>query len=208
MTIKKFIYASAIALMVVAPMSSQAAGLRFGLKVGTIINSMSFSDHLFDASNRGGFAGGAMIDVSLPVTGIGVDASLMYIRRSNTIYHFEDNGPMQKSTIGRSYLDIPVNLKWNIAVPVIGKFISPYLATGPDFSFLLSRKNVKKAWRNDSMDLAWNFGFGVTILNHLQLGATYGLGITNSGSPDASLYGDHPTNAKNRFWVVTAAYLF
>lgn len=190
-------------------MAARADGFHMGIKVGAILNSMSFSDKMFESSRRGGFAGGLMVEYILPVTQIGFDASMLYVRRSNRIDCLaQGKDDVISAKVSRDYLDIPINLKWNLGMPVIGRWIKPYLATGPDFSILLSDKNVKKAWRNHKMDVAWNFGFGLTIVDKLQLGATYGLGISNAGSADAALYGDNPTKAKNRFWVVTAAYLF
>ena len=93
-------------------------------------------------------------------------------------------------------------------MPLISKVVTPYLFTGPDFSFLMSNKNVKNAWNNRTFDLGWNFGLGLRFVDQLEIGASYGLGITNSASADNALYGKNLADGKNRFWTITAAWLF
>ncbi len=110
--------------------------------------------------------------------------------------------------VSRDYIEIPVNFRYNLGLPVIGKFVTPFLTTGPDFSFLISNQNVKNAWNNKKFDVAWNFGFGVKIVDKVELAASYGLGLKDSASGDSSLYGANPVDGKNRFWTVTAAWLF
>ena len=46
------------------------------------------------------------------------------------------------------------------------------------------------------------------FVNKVQLHASYGLGLNNAASSDAALHGANLGDAKNRFWSVTAAYLF
>jgi len=55
--------------------------------------------------------------------------------------------------------------------------------------------------------VAWNFGFGVQLVKKVQLAASYGIGLTKSASGEDSLYVSG-LSSKNRFWTVTAAYMF
>ncbi|MBS1319920.1 MAG: PorT family protein, partial [Parabacteroides sp.] len=48
-----------------------------------------------------------------------------------------------------------------------------------------------------------NFGAGVELISHLQVGINYGLGLTDNYSAEK-----YDLNAKNRGWSVTAAILF
>lgn len=106
------------------------------------------------------------------------------------------------ATFKNNYIEIPVNFRYDIGLPGIGKVITPFLTTGPDFSFLVSKRHYD-FWNQKKCDVAWNFGFGLIFVDHLQLHASYGLGLTNSGSGiNDSLHG------KSRFWNVTAAWLF
>lgn len=196
------------AALVAGVQSASAGGpLRFGVKAGVNVNEMKFNESAFDASNRSGFTGGVTLQFVAPILNIGVDASVMYTHRQNRIY-FTENGETEGITSNSDYIEIPVNFRWNISVPLISKVVTPYLFTGPDFSFLMSNKNVKNAWNNRTFDLGWNFGLGLRFVDHLEIGASYGLGITNSASADNALYGKNLADGKNRFWTITAAWLF
>ena len=194
--IKNVIAAVALfaSVFVAGVQSAQAFGpFRFGVKAGVAINELKFNEDAFSASNRAGFTGGITAQFVAPIINIGVDGSVMYVHRQNRT--------------NADYIEVPINFRWNIGLPLVGKFITPYLATGPDFSFLLSKKNMKNAWENKTFDFAWNFGFGIRLVDRVEIGATYGLGITNATKSDA-LYGGNLTDGKNRVWTVTAAYLF
>lgn len=196
------------AALVAGVQSASAGGLlRFGVKAGVNVNEMKFNESAFDASNRSGFTGGVTLQFVAPILNIGVDASVMYTHRQNRIY-FTEEGETEGITSNSDYIEIPVNFRWNISVPLISKVVTPYLFTGPDFSFLMSNKNVKNAWNNRTFDLGWNFGLGLRFVDHLEIGASYGLGITNSASADNALYGKNLADGKNRFWTITAAWLF
>lgn len=178
------------------------AQLRFGLRAGVAVNSLHFSEKTFDADNRAGFTGGAMLEFTAPVSGLGVDLSVMYVRRN--AQWLEDN---EITKDNRDYIDIPINFKWRMNIPVVNNIIRPFVSTGPSFSFLTSRKRAEDAWRNRSFDTAWNFGFGVELFKHLQVGANYGIGLTKALKTFGAT-GTGNVDGRNRYWTVTAAYLF
>lgn len=178
------------------------AQFRFGLKAGVAVNSLHFNTSTFDSENRAGFTGGAMLEFTAPVSGLGVDLSLMYVRRNAR--WMEDN---EIASDNRDYIDIPLNLKWRMNIPLINNIVRPFLSTGPSFSFLTSGRSVGSVYRNRKFDTAWNFGFGVELLRHVQVGASYGVGLTKAlktvgATSTANIKG------RNRYWTITAAYLF
>lgn len=174
------------------------AQFRFGFKAGMAINELKFNESAFNAGNRNGFTGGIMAEFTIPVIGVGGDVSALYARRS---FEITENNLTAK--VNRDYINIPVNFKYKIQIPVVSKIITPFLTTGPDFSILVSKKNVEDAMRNRKFDTAWTVGGGLQLFNHLQVAATYGWGLTKSTTDnDNALYG------RNRCWTVTAAYLF
>lgn len=189
---------AALAFIGAGTQTAQAGSpLRFGVKAGATVNSLKFNNDLLSSSNRCGFTGGLNLQFSAPIIGVGVDASLMYTRREAQVKVMNE-----ASNVHSDYIEIPVLFRWNIGLPGVGKIVTPYLATGPDFSFLMSKKNAENALANKTFDFAWDFGLGLRLVDHLELGAFYGLGISNAASGDQSLHG------KNRFWTVTAAWLF
>ena len=178
------------------------AQLRFGLRAGVAVNSLHFSTETFDASNRAGFTGGAMLEFTAPVIGLGFDLSAMYVRRNSQ--WLEENNVHKDN---RDYIDIPLNLKWRMNIPLINAIARPFLTTGPSFSFLTSRKSAENAYRNRSFDTAWNFGFGLELFKHVQVGASYGIGLTKALKTIGAT-GTSNIDGRNRYWTVTAAYMF
>ena len=57
------------------------AQIKFGLKGGVNVTSMSFNNSVFDASNRTGFFVGPTVKIQLPLVGLGIDASALYDQR-------------------------------------------------------------------------------------------------------------------------------
>ena len=91
---------------------------------------------------------------------------------------------------------------------MVGKIISPYFFTGPSFAFLASKRAINAAYKNKSFDCAWNFGVGVELIQHLQIGASYGVGLGKSVKYIGLDPNANPIEGKNNYWTVTAAWLF
>lgn len=178
------------------------AQFRFGVRAGMTVNSLHFNSSTFDAENRAGFTGGVMAEFSAPVSGLGVDVALMYVRRNSQ--WLEDNNLTKDN---RDYIDIPLNFKWRMNIPLVNSIVRPFLSTGPSFSILTSGRAVRDAYRNRKFDTAWNFGFGVELFKHLQVGASYGLGLTKA-LKTVGITETANINGRNRYWTITAAYLF
>ena len=171
--IKNIAIMAVMAIAAISPVASQAQ-FRFGAKVGLNVNSLHLNESTFDASNRAGFNAGLMAEFTVPVIGVGADISAMYVRRSAEI----KGQPIDK----REYIEIPLNLKWKINVPVVASIVKPFLT--------------------------WNFGFGVELIKHIQVSASYGIGMTKAFESVGLTNGAQNIDAKNRYWTVTAAYLF
>ena len=215
MKINKILSALFVAAIVAMSFNAKAAGpLKFGIKGGVTVNDLKFNEDIFKADNRCGYTIGLMTKFTAPIINIGFDASVMFTHRVTKVDGLTVIGTdmsqqeVYDGSIKSDYIEIPINFRWDIGLPVIGKFVSPSLTTGPDFSFLVSKQNVSNAWNKHTFDFAWNFGFGLMFVNKVQLHASYGLGLNNAASSDSALYGKNLGDGKNRFWSVTAAYLF
>ena len=195
------------AVAIIAMSISAAAQFSIGPRVGINVNSMHFDSDLFKSENRAGFTGGLQAEFMIPMVGFGFDASVMYVHRVNNATIYTNGTATAPQIKDKDYIEIPVNLKYKIGLPVIGKIITPYVFTGPSFAFLTSRKAINEAWKNKSTSVAWNFGFGVQLLGHLQVGASYGIGMTKAFEKIGAVEGVD-IQGKNRYWTVTAAYLF
>ncbi len=206
-----------VAVLVFAGITANAGDVfRFGPKAGVEVNSMRLNSDLFNDDNRAGFTGGLMMEVNVPLIGLGFDLSVMYVHRvnANTVksganIDADENALLTSDNYrNRDYIEIPLNIKYKIGLPVVGKVVSPYIFTGPSFAFLTSKRAINEAFENKAFDIAWNFGVGVQLFTHLQIGASYGLGITKTVSALTPLNAGTKIEGKNNYWTVTAAWLF
>lgn len=184
---------------------AQAGGFHFGVKLGMDVSQLHFNKDIFDSDNRAGFTGGVMCEFTAPLIGVGFDLSAMYVRR-NTRFLSEMNN--ENLSVNRDYIEIPLNLKYKLSIPAIERIIRPFVTTGPSIAFLTSRKAVNSFLKNKSCDVAWNFGFGVELFSKVQVAASYGLGLTKSLEAVGVMDNGVDIDGKNRYWTVTAAYLF
>ena len=192
------------ALLVAAMAIPAQAQFRFGIKAGVNINSLKFNNEIFNAGNRAGFTVGAMAEFTVPLIGVGADVGVMFVRRN--AQYMDKLG--EKYDDNRSYFEIPLNLKYKLSIPAISNIIKPFITTGPSFAFLTTKKDITDLIKNKSCDIAWNFGFGVELINHLQIAASYGLGLTKAVEFVVPGYEGVDIGCKNRYWTVTAAYIF
>jgi hypothetical protein len=192
-----------IVAMVAMATPASAKVFSIGPRVGLGVSSMKFDASGLESDNLTGFTAGVETEFMIPVVNLGVDLSAMYVRRNTTF--LENNN---YSTAQRDYFTVPIDLKWKIGIPAVGSLLTPYIFTGPEFSFLTSKKAITEAWNNKSVNVSWNIGAGVQLFSHLQIGASYGFGITKAaekiGVGDTNVSIDGKTN----YWTVTAAWLF
>ena len=198
--IKSVISVAIVAIAVLLSSTPADAQIKFGIKAGANFNSLKFNQDL--------------LEFTMPLIGVGMDASVMYVHRSGKDYdEYETDAAgnavlVSSTSTGRDYIDIPLNLKYKLSLPGIGSLVKPFVTTGPSFAFLVSKKNINEFIKNKSCDIAWNFGFGIELFSHVQVAASYGLGLTNTLEYVGIGNNNETIEGKNRYWTVTAAYLF
>lgn len=196
---KKKIIAFLCAMAFLAVAIPAQAQLRFGVKGGLNITSVHFDSDLLKSDNVTGFHIGPMIEATMPLLGFGFDAALLYSQKG-----MESSSSGVKTTMKTSYIDVPVNLKWKFGLPIV----KAYLAAGPYASFRVGGDKIWNIWneqlKTKSFGAGLNFGAGVEVFNHLQVGFNYELGLTDNFSAEKL---DLSSN-KNRGWTISAAILF
>ncbi len=192
----RFILAALIAILTALPLSAQ---FKIGPKVGIDVTRLHFNSQLFESENRAGFTGGLMGEFILPGLGIGADISALYNRSSA-----EWMAANEKKREDRDYITIPLNLKWKLPIPVV----RPFITTGPEVSFLASKKDIDAAWRNHSVNWSWNVGLGAEVIDHIQVAASYGIPLGESLKGVKLSTIAEGIEAKNNIWTITIAYLF
>ena len=189
---KAFKKIAVVMLIAIMGMGAANAGLRFGVKLGTNVNHLSANvKSNFAKNNRAGFTGGVLAEYMTPLLGIGFDLGVQYAYMNSAL------------TENKNFIQIPLNLKYKFSLPVVGRFLAPYLFTGPSFDFKLDKNTVNNLKTFQSV---WNIGLGLEFVKHLQIGASYGFGMNNIVDKVVT----DVTGAKyhNNYWTISAAYLF
>ena len=181
---KRMQWILAAAILLVATTTAQAQ-FRFGVKGGLNIASVSLEHSVLSSDNITGFHVGPMLEWNLPILGLGVDGAVLYSQRG-------------------------FNAKFKFAVPMV----SPFVAAGPYASF---RVSGNKFWhiagqvidqveaKNFAAGL--NFTAGAEVMNVVQVGLTYSLGLTD----DYKLFDRRNVNSysgKPHTWMISATVFF
>lgn len=206
---KKIFTSIVFAAALFAAIPSQAQ-VKFGLKGGYNITSMSISSDVVKKSNQTGFFVGPTAKFTLPIVGLGIDAAALYDQREAKL----DNGT-ESSTVSEKSINIPINLRYSIG---LGSLASIYLAAGPQFGFNIGGKNYN--WDDETnyelkkSNISINVGAGVTLANHLEIGCTYNIACGKTGEftyttavEAASKEIVSKANRTNA-WQIYAAYYF
>lgn len=208
----KKLFALIAAVIVTTTASAQ---LDFGLKGGLNVSNISLNGALTDnlrSENQTGFFIGPTVKFTLPIVGLGFDASALYDQKSSKI---------QDVTVKQQAIVIPVNLRYGVG---LGDLASLYLFAGPQFAFNVGDKNYDDIKLGDigsalseyklkSSNLSLNLGVGAVLAKHVQLSVNYNIALGKTGEFDAGkvvnaagdqLFGDAKTNS----WQIGLAYFF
>lgn len=201
---KKFF--TLVVLLATMTVAAQAQ-VKFGVKGGLNLTNMKFDNSALDKSNQTGFFIGPTINFTLPVIGLGIDASALYDQRSAEV---NDEKLKQQS------IQIPINLRYGFG---LGNTASIYIFAGPQFGFNVGDKktnlvNEALDWRMKDSSLSANVGLGLMLLNHLQVSANYNIAMGTTGEfdilkdvPDAA-WKQVTGKTKANAWQLSVAYFF
>lgn len=186
------------------------AQVKFGLKGGLNVTSMSLNSDVFKTSNRAGFFVGPTLLVNLPIVGLGIDASALYDQREATIEYEGDDSDITSQNIKQQAINIPINLRYGIG---LGSLASIYLAAGPQFGFNVGDKNQSlynnvANWKLKTSNFSINVGAGVMLLSHLQIGANYNIVCGKTGEVTVVDGATSAFKGKTNTWQISAAYYF
>ncbi len=195
---KFYVILVAVALMFTSEAKAQ---IDFGLKGGVNVTDLSLSNEVFETSNRTGFYIGPTVKFTIPIIGLGIDASALYDYRSAKL---DDNG--YEETVKQQQIAIPINLRYGFG---LGDLASLFIFAGPQFGF-----NVGSDIEGDGWDWEWkdsnisvNVGLGVMLVNHLQINANYNIACGKTGEFN---FGNavKKYDGKYNSWQIGLAYYF
>ena len=206
---KKIITTLLLALALTAATTADAQ-IKFGLKGGVNVTSMSFNNSVFDASNRTGFFVGPTVKLQLPLVGLGIDASALYDQREAKI---TCEGYDTGQTLRSKSINVPINLRYGWGLSSLANI---FLFAGPQFGFNVGDKDQKltesSTWSVKNSNFSVNVGAGVTLLSHLQLSANYNIACGKTA--DATLknvadqIADKQVRTRANAWQIALAYYF
>ena len=199
-----------VLLTVLAVMPASAQSVKFGVKGGLNVSSMSFDKDVVDSKNRVGWFIGPSVKLSLPI--IGFDIAALYDQKETEV---------DAAVIKQQSVLVPVNVRGNFG---LGSMASIYIAAGPQFGFnvgddefsWLSTDSYTNTFQLKKSSFSLNLGAGVTVLKHLEVGFAYNIPLGDTGDADVlGVAGNLANNAwstikgaKINTWTVSAAVYF
>lgn len=215
----KKIFATAVLAMSVFFTTAVQAEVKFGLKGGLNVTSMSLSSELLDASNRAGFFIGPTVKFTLPIVGLGIDASALYDQREAKVKVSDVENNLfdeTSNTLKTQSINIPINLRYGIG---LGSSASVFIFAGPQFGFNVGSKTQEiyegiADWKLKTSNFSVNVGLGFMLLNHLQVSANYNIACGKTGEvtlgnvASSVTKGLTDSNGRANAWQIALAYYF
>ena len=191
------------ALMTAVPAKAE---VKFGLKGGLNLTSMSLDANAISKSNQAGFFIGPTFKFTIPIVGLGFDASALYDQRKGTISGVNGN----ETSIKEQSIQIPINIRYGIG---LGSTASIYFFAGPQFGFNVGDKDIKTDvgnWTFNSSSVSANVGLGLMLLGHLQVSVNYNFGLGKTGELEQNIPGAIKSidDGKLNAWQIGVAYFF
>ena len=189
----------ALVLMAVAFAMPSKAQFSWGIQAGLNMTNVSASDLNGTVKSRTGFFVGPTVKFSLPIVGLGIDASALYDQRE---------GKAGDETIKSQSIQVPINLRYGFG---LGSMAEIFAFAGPQFGFKLGGdKNYGVGdWTLKSSNFSANIGIGATILSKLQAKLNYNIALGTTGEFESvSSTVKQVADAKFNAWQVSLAYFF
>lgn len=190
---KKIVSTLVVILCLFIAVPSQAQ-IKFGLKGGLDISKLDSKV----SDNTTGFFVGPMLDVTLPIIGLGIDVAALYSQSGIDVNN--------KSSEKLKSVEIPVNLKWTLG---LGSTFGVFIAAGPQFGFSINDGWKQLMEESNKSFVSVNVGAGLKLLRHLQVGVNYNIGASKLGDMIVdSSEGKLRSGIRKNSWQVSLAYMF
>lgn len=192
-----------LSLMVAIPAAAQ---LKFGLKAGT--NLVGSPSDIKGMSSDGytGFFVGPMAKFTLPIVGLGLEADILYS---------QSGAEIGGEKVKKNSVEIPVYLRYDLALPAVSKIVVPFVAVGPQFGFAFGSLDEaldfnKYRYEYKKSQLSLNLGLGAVLFSHLQAHVNYNIAMGDTGeySEFTDAAWNVVTKSKTNTWQISLAYLF
>lgn len=190
--------------------TSANAQVKFGLKGGLNVTSMSFSEDVFDASNKTGFFVGPMVKVTVPIVGLSFDAAALYDQKEAKVKANGDDYDLTGKNVKQQSINIPVNVRYGFG---LSSLANAFVFAGPQWGINVGDKNFKWAdtasYSLKKSNFSVNVGAGVTLLSHLQISANYNIACGKTAEVNLlDGVGKAIDKSNNNSWQIALGYWF
>ena len=114
--------------------ATSTAQFKFGIKGGANFSEAP-KDFTGIKEGHNGWYAGPMVKFIIPAIGLGVEANALY---SNSGVGIDGN------TYTKNSIEIPLYLRYELALPGVKKFIIPFIAAGPQWGFAVGKKEFEE----------------------------------------------------------------
>ena len=197
-----------IAIACIAFATPSQAQVKFGLKGGLNLTSLSTDNFAGGVSNKSGFFIGPTVKFTLPVVGLSLDASALYDQRNAKIKNAD-------ATVKFQSVQIPINVRYGLGLSSV---VNVFAFAGPQFGFNIGDKsntfntilNDVKGWTLKSSNISGNVGIGATVFSKLQITANYNFQLSKSGEVNYIDEKGNEATGKMKFnsWQLGLGYYF
>lgn len=174
-------------------LSIHANAMRWGVEGGVDLSRFQASKELKSFGPECGWFVGVKIKKAIPPPNLLLDAALLY---SQNEIEYESNNVTRERKMRQ--FAVPVNLRYEWQ---INGTLCLYMATGPQWNWLLSKSRLGNEGRLKHSCFDWNIGGGIEILKHVQLGFNYNIPLGKMGE-------FNNVNLEGHTWNIRLAYFF
>lgn len=193
-----------IAIACIAFATPSQAQVKFGLKGGLNLTSLSADNIAGGVSNKSGFFVGPTVKFTLPVVGLSLDASALYDQRNAKIKNAD-------ATVKFQSVQIPINVRYGFGLSSV---VNVFAFAGPQFGFNIGDKSKlldqMGSWSLKSSNISGNVGIGATVFSKLQITANYNFQLSKSGEVEYKDANGAIQTGKMKFnsWQLGLGYYF
>ena len=212
---KKILSTIAVVAMMLTVTMPAEAQIKFGVRAGANLVNMKISDGIdnLKGNNRAGFYVGPTVKFTLPIVGLGVDASALYDQRTSEVSYTDESGKSGSESLTARAITIPINVRYGVG---LGSLAEVFAFAGPQFGFNISGdKSIFKEtedWTWKSSNFSVNVGIGATILSKVEVKANYNIACGKTGEATvknaATAAATSPFKSKYNSWQLGVAYYF
>jgi hypothetical protein len=192
------------------PVTSQ---VKFGVKGSVGLNNPDFNvpGETFNVENMTSYSIGPAIEamfLPLGAAGFGIEAALLYNDNRMIVSRLQGEGADRE--VSNRYLNLPVNAKLKFGLGLLP--IKLFGTAGPWAGYLidgdeLNLGDVTDGIKAQEFQAGANLGFGVDILNMIQVGLNYSVKLTDNYSENIPNWSE-PLNGKTESWTITGTIYF